>query len=253
MHRFRLASLVRRWALVTGLALGCVGTGCGGGGQTGGESPLPAHGGGCAAQLQELTLDALTPLGATAERVLEPVLGTNTAPLLWSSNTGSLTIGPERGLGQIELTVTYAGGRVSWAHFAPDADEVSGGAVSTLSCAVDRLEVELDVWLRTSGGALDEHFVATLGAPSVDNAQLTTNLSLDELDGSFFVMAPADVVASTMQVTAVWDVLGFRGTLMGGVEMTYRDPNASSRDSGAVGFGLVPFAEWPPPRGNGGP
>lgn len=252
MHRFRLASLVRRWALVTGLALGCVGTGCGGG-QTGGESPLPAHGGGCAPELQDFALGALTPLGATAERVLEPVLGANTAPLLWSSNTGSLTIGPEQGLSQVELTVTYAGGRVSWAHFVRDADETSGGAASTLSCPVDRLEVELDVRLRTSGGALDEHFVAALGAPSVDNAQLTTSLALADLEGSFLVMAPAGVEASTMQVTAVWDVFGFRGTLMGGVEMAYRDPNASSRDSGAVGFGLVPFAEWPPPRANGAP
>jgi hypothetical protein len=252
MHRFRFASLVRRWALVTGLALGCVGTGCGGG-QTGGESPLPAYGGNsCTRQFQEFALGALTPLGATAERVLEPVLGTNTSPLLWSANTGSLTIGPEQGLSQIDLTVTYAGGPVGWAHFVPDADEASGGA-ATLSCPADRLEVELEVRLRTSGGALDEHFVATLGALSVDNAQLTTNLPLDELEGSFFVMAPAGVDADMIQVTAVWDVFGFRGTLMGGVEMTYRDPNASSSDSGAVGFGFVPFAEWPPPRGNGGP
>lgn len=253
MHRFRLASHVRRWALVTGLALGCVGTGCGGG-QTGGESPIPAYGGSsCTREFQEFALDALTPLGATAERVLEPVLGTSTAPLLWSSNTGSLTIGPERGLSQIELRMTYAGGPVGWARFVPDADESRGGAASTLSCPADRLEVELDVWLRTSGGALDEHFVAVLGALSIDNAQFATNLPLDELAGSFFVMAPAGVDAAMIQVTAVWDVLGFRGTLMGGVEMTYRDPNASSSDSSVVGFGFVPFAQWPPPLGNGGP
>ena len=34
MNRLRLASLVRRWALVTGLAVCCAGTGCGSGGQT---------------------------------------------------------------------------------------------------------------------------------------------------------------------------------------------------------------------------
>jgi hypothetical protein len=253
MHRFRFASLVRRWTLVTGLALGCVGTGCGGG-QTGGESPLPSLGGGCQAAHEEFALDALTPLGATAASVLEPVLGTHTAPLLWSANTGSLTVGPESGLSQVELTASYAGGRIAWARFGQVSD-VSAQATSTpaLGCAVDRLEVELDVRLRTRGGALDERFVARLGATSVDNAQLVTNLPYDELQGSLFAMTPEGVSVNFVQVSAVWDVLGFRGTLMGGVEMIYSDPSASSSAKGVVGFGFVPLAQWPPPLGDGGP
>jgi hypothetical protein len=253
MHRHRLASLIRRWALVTGLALGCVGTGCGGGGQTGGESPLPANGG-CQATHEELALDVLTPLGATAASVLEPVLGTHTAPLLWNADTGTLTVGPEQGLSEVEVTASYAGGTIRWARFGQESDE-SAQAASTpaLSCAVDRLEIELDVRLRTGGGALDERFEAWLGATAVDNAQLATNLPFHELQGSLFAMTPQGVSVNFVQVSAVWDVMGFRGTLMGGVEMIYSGPNASSRPKSTVGFGLVPLAQWPPPPGNGGP
>jgi len=187
--------------------------------------------------------------------VLEPVLGTNTAPLLWSSNTGSLTIGPEQGLSQVELIASYRGGRIAWAHYVQPSPEL-GALPSTLSCAVDRLEVELEFELRTAGGALDERFVATVGAVAVDIAQLTTKLPVDELQGSFFVTTPTNVSAPTLQVNALWDVFGFRGTLMGGVEMLYLGPSSSSSSSnnagGAVGFGFVPYAEWPPPAGSGG-
>jgi hypothetical protein len=251
MQRLRLASLVRRWALFAGLALCCVETGCSGG-QTGGESPIPAAGGGCDAVYEEFAIDALTPLGATAESVLAPVLGINTAPLLWSSNTGSLTIGPEQGLSQVELIASYAGGRIAWAHYVQPSP-ATGALPSTLSCAVDRLEVELEIELRTAGGALDERFVAKLGAVAVDIAQLTATLPVNELRGSFFVMTPANVSAPALQVNALWDVFGFRGSLMGGVEMLYLGPNAGSSTDGVVGFGFVPYAEWPPPTGNGRP
>jgi hypothetical protein len=247
MNRSRIASLVRRCALITGLGLCCLGTGCGSGGQTGGESPASDS---CEARYEELTLDSPTPLGATPASVLEPVLGTHSSPLLWSANTGSLSIGPEQGLSQVMLTASYEGGRIAWARFGLEAASGAGdGPGSLLGCGVDRLEVELDVWLRTSGGALDEHFVVTLAAPAVDMAELTTRLPLDSLGGSFFVTAPAGVTSPAVRVTAVWDVFGFRGTVMGEVQMIYRDPNASSSADAAVGFGFVPFAEWPPPAG----
>jgi hypothetical protein len=247
MHRLRLSSLVRLWALVTGLTVCCIGTGCGSGGQTGGELPATE---GCEASYEALALDAPTPLGATPASLLEPVLGTHSSPLLWSANTGSVTIGPEQGLSQVELTTSYEGGRIAWARFGLDAESgAAEGPASLLGCGIDRLEVDLDVRLRTSGGALDERFVATFTAPAVDMAELTARLPLDSLGGSFFVTAPAGVTAPAVRVTAVWDVFGFRGTLMGEVEMTYRDPNASSSSDGVVGFGYVPFAEWPPPAG----
>lgn len=246
MHRLRFTSLVRRWALITGVAVCCIGTGCGSGGQTGGE--LPATGG-CEATYEPLALDAQTPLGATPASVLEPVLGTHSSPLLWSANTGSLSIGPEQGLSRVELTASYRGGRIAWARFVPEvSDGEAAGPAPLLGCGVDRLEAELEVWLRTSGGALDERFVATLAAPAADMAELTARLPLDSLAGSFFVTAPTGVTAPAVRVTSVWDVFGFRGTLMGEVEMTYHDPNASS-SSGVVGFGFVPFADWPPPAG----
>jgi hypothetical protein len=248
MNRSRIASLVRRWALLTGLAVCCVGAGCGSGGQTGGEQPAS---GGCEARYEQLTLDSPTPLGVTPASLLDPVLGTHSSPLLWSANTGSVTIGPEQGLSQVELTASYEGGRIAWARFGLDTEGgAAAGPAPLLGCGVDRLEVDLAVWLRTSGGALDERFVATLAAPAVDMADLTTRLPLDSLGGSFFVTAPAEVTVPAVRVTAVWDVFGFRGTLMGEVEMTYRDPNASSSSDGVVGFGYVPFAEWPPPAGS---
>lgn len=246
MTRLRPASLVRCSALLAALAACCFGTGCGSGGQTGGEIPAT---GGCDAEYAELTLDEVAPFGASAASVLEPLRGTNTSPLLWTADTGSLTIGPEQGLSQVELTATYEGGRIAWAHFVPG--DGTGAATAALACAADRLEIDLDVWLRTSGGALDERFVATLGAVAPDNAQLTMRLPLESLAGTFFVMAPAGVTAPTLRVTAVWDVFGFRGTLMGEVE--YRDPSTSGSPEAAVGFGFVPYADWPPPSGTSGP
>lgn len=250
MHRLGFASFVRRWAWIAGLSTLAVGAGCGGG-QTGGESPIPASGG-CDRALRAFALDEQTPLGASPNRVLEAVLGTSTSALLWSSNTGSLTIGPEHGLSEIELTATYSGGRVTWVHFVPPAYETGDTATTLLGCPADRLEIELDVRLRTSGGALDERFVGTLAATSVDNAQLAINLPISGLAGSFFVTAPAGVNADIMQITAVWDVFGFRGTLVGGVEMTDGARDAGSK-GGSVGFGFVPFAEWPPPAGSSQP
>jgi hypothetical protein len=254
LNPLRIASLVRRSAFIAGLWACCLGTGCGsGGGQTGGEFPAPGLG--CNHEYEALTLDAPTPLGATAATVLAPVLGTHTAPLLWRADTGSVTVGPEQGLSQVELIVSYEGGRVAWA-FVPPGDAgaatgVAGGAPATaFGCPLDRLEVEVTVQLRTGQGALDERFVATLGAIAADNAQLFTRLPLDALQGSLFVTGPAGATALALQVSVAWDVVGFHGTLLGEVE--YREPNSGNADS-TVGFGFVPYADWPPPTGAGRP
>ncbi|HTV19508.1 MAG TPA: hypothetical protein VMG12_12570 [Polyangiaceae bacterium] len=257
MTRLRLASFVRLGAFITGLAACCIATGCGSadnvqvypGGQTGGEQPQPSTGGGCEAQYTELALDEVAPFGATAASVLEPVLGTHTAPLLWSSNTGNVSIGPEQGLSDVELGVSYQGGRIAWAHFVPREGDGSTGAVTALGCAADQLEVELDVQLRTGGGALAEHFVTTLAATTPDNAQIAPRLTLDALAGSFFVTAPRGTSVAAIRVTSNWDVFGFRGTVDGEVTMMSGDPNAAG--GGTVGFGYVPFAAWPPPGNTG--
>ena len=152
MHRLRLSSFVRRWALVAGLAVCCIGTGCGSGGQTGGEFPAS---GGCEATYEELALDAPTPLGVTPASVLEPVLGTHSSPLLWSADTGSLSIGPEQGLSQVELTASYEGGRIAWARFGLDTSSAAAGQPAPLlGCGVDRLEVELEPGLNLLTGGL---------------------------------------------------------------------------------------------------
>jgi hypothetical protein len=246
MNRLRIASLVRRSAFIAGLLACCLGTGCSSGGQTGGEFPAPGLG--CNHEYEALTLDAPTPLGATAASVLAPVLGTHAAPLLWRADTGSVTVGPEQGLSQVELTASYDGGRIAWA-FVPPAD--AGAAPgTTFGCPLDRLEVDVTVQLRTSQGALDERFVATLGAIAADNAQLFTRLPLDSLRGSLFVTGPAGATALALQVSVAWDVVGFHGTLVGEVE--YREPNGGNADS-TVGFGFVPYADWPPPTSAGRP
>jgi hypothetical protein len=245
MNRTRLASLLRRPALSAALVVCAIGTGCGSGGQTGGEQPVTSPV--CQPVYENLGLDTPTPLGVTPASVLEPVLGTSSSPLLWSANTGSLTLGPEQGLSQLELGATYEGGSIAWAHFEPHSDAPAGTSPALLGCPIDRLEIELGVRLRTEGGALDERFVATLGAPAAGDAQLSTRLALDSLEGSFFVTAPAGVSTPALQLNAVWDVFGFRGTLLGEVSMERRDPSGSG---GTVSFGLVPFAEWPPPAGS---
>lgn len=223
------------------------------GGQTGGEMPVPGASGGCEGMREEFTLDAPTPLAATARTVLEPVLGTHTAPLLWRSNTGPLTIGPEQGLSQVELTVTYSGGHISWLHFDHDEAAATPGAGATpQSCPVEHLEIELDGQLRTAGGALDERFPIRLAAVAVDNVQFTEWLQLDTLQGTFVATPTPGFRATALRVTTVWDVFGFRGTVLGEVELS-RDSDAGSGDASSVGVGLVPIADWPPPAGDSGP
>jgi hypothetical protein len=190
-----------------------------------------------------LSLDTVTPLGVSAARVLEPVLGAHSSPLLWSANTAPVTVGPEQGQSQIDLALSYDAGSVAWVHFAPATSNESGAASTLLGCPPDRLQVEVSVRLSTSGGALDERYTATLSAETVDGVAFSQRLPLASLVGALVVTTPEGIQASTLVVNAAWDVLGFHGTLLGEVTTQRTDPSGS----GSVGYGLLPYAEWPPP------
>jgi hypothetical protein len=218
------------------------------GGQTGGEAndPIPAAGGQCEDALRELGLDELSPYGESPAELLAPVLGVSASRLFWSADTAPVSVGPERGESNIELTIEYQGGRIVWRDREP---KNSAGTETTLPAAFpscsDRLEVDVVAHLATAGGALDETIVVTLQMNSSLRVGFSHSLLLDELSGSLNVSAPADVSANKLSVYADWDEVGFHGALSGEVTITRSDGAEPNR--GSVGAMSIPFATWPPP------
>jgi hypothetical protein len=168
--------------------------------------------------------------------------------LLWSDNTDPVTVGPERGESEVELSIEYQGGRVIWRDSEPKSATGTGEtALTALPVCTDRLEVDVIAHLATAGGALDESFSLTLHSSSAGRVSLSHALQVADLLGSLTVSAPAEVSAPRLFVYAHWDETGFHGSLEGEVATKRTDErNASSSSSSPI---LIRYAVWPPPRG----
>lgn len=107
-------------------------------------------------------LDATSALGFSAAEVLALAAGEHQATLLWelgSQHAERVRLGfmPELGPGQITVDVAYDGGEVR--HVTSE----SQGGCGFIRCN-DHLEIDVEVSVRSAGGALNERFAATLRA-----------------------------------------------------------------------------------------
>jgi hypothetical protein len=181
-------------AKLSSVLLALVGLPACGGGQTGGEvtdEPQtvegPAHCNNVATRLT--SVDAVGPLGFSGADILGFANGTHSARVEWVPHpVGDVHIasGPEVGQGDVELEVRYTGGAVRHVDSTLKPSTTEG---LPRECN-DWLELDVEVALRTSGGALDETWTTRL-AGNLDGAAIDRDFTPSELDGAFY----ADVLS----------------------------------------------------------
>jgi hypothetical protein len=224
------------------------------GGQTGGEfsneDPVPPPGvptgegsTECKEPALKLSLSEVSPAGFSGEDVLALTLGAHRAPLHWNTEPSIATFGPEQGESSVEVVIEYRGGEVRF--YKTKAPAGSGAGVDSgaaVTCQTDHLEVDVFARLTTAGGALAEEFSATLTATTPGHAQLSRDLLLTGLSGSFFLSLPPSFSASQLKVNASFEAERFSGSLGSTVEQQVGDPKSAGSSVGAM---FVPFAAWP--------
>lgn len=236
------------------------------GGQTGGEyggagggDSVPVSDLQCVAQVESLAFDEPSGLSFSGADVLAFAGGTHTSSLRWSPDSAPATFGPEQGESNIEMTVLYSGGQVTFVHYQSATPSETGSAnagrggapnaeaptpLTSATCQPDRLEIEVVVRLNTSGGALTEEFEATLSANSPTLAQLVQDLPLEALSGTFTVSLPEGYSTRSLKVDAYLQADSFRGGLWGQVDVPQPKDPANPR-SGSI---EIQYAQWPAPN-----
>ena len=190
--------------------------------------------GGCKKQSStEVAPDALTFLGATPDDVLAMALGSHTETLTWHAQDIA-SYGPESG--EHELVINVASrGAARVVKYVPDDNGVAefGG-----DCG-EQLELPVRVDLSSDGGALDEHFDATLVARSALSASLHYAPSPTALGGSFAITTvhrPGFTLAQ-VDLSVAFTRFGSSGSFDGVFEIR-------SNDSVGAAPGNGPLASW---------
>jgi hypothetical protein len=149
--------------LLPALALGCAG------GQTGEESGEPA----CRETRTTLEAGEDSPLGFGAEQVLATA-SAESAPLEWLVTDPPH--GPESGMAVLSISLEPLGPAAYVQSRAPNG-------IEQYPCA-DRVEVDVEVALATSGGALAETFDSKLRATDATVAELWHIFANGNVDGT---------------------------------------------------------------------
>jgi hypothetical protein len=199
------------------------------GGQTGDEGT--SNGGpGCDYVPTVIDLDEETPLGFTAQEVLDVALGSHSAPFFWKQ--GEHEYGPESGESEMGLEIAEPG-EARFMKGTPKPTQLGIGALCP-----DRVEVDVSVRVTTAGGALDESFVGPLSATSPKVAVVAHSFDVDELDGSFAFDAESLGAASVIgfRLNAMVTEFGLSGSLDATYELKSSSVVAAYGDS----IGLFP-------------
>jgi hypothetical protein len=191
------------------------------------------------------SLEEATALGFTAGEVLAQAEGTFESPIVWSAPGEIVAVGPEQGEGRLTLTVAHAGGEIR--HVASTPRDVGGGAENdggmeggpALGGDVCKSRVEIDVQLTmvTSGGALNDTVPAIVASSDPRHVTLSAELDPDALAGSLEVTPAMEGFTLTKLTVSGGMAAGTSyGSIAAQVEL----------DDGEVagaGFGAV--AQWP--------
>jgi hypothetical protein len=146
---------------------------------------------------------AVTELGFSAADVLAFAAGTHEEPIRWHDNDIA-TLGPEKGEHVVTITLGHDDGEIRWMTPAtapggnlggpePAIAPADGPAVDLPAIGGCRpwLEIDVQVTIKSDGGALDESFDATLRTRNKLLASLYANPDPDELGGTF---APEEIL-----------------------------------------------------------
>jgi len=200
------------------------------GGQTGSET------GGCWNVQTPLALDAMSPLGFTADDSLSLAQGAHSARFQWQASTAH-PYGPESGTGVIDLTVTSLGTAV----YATTDRAQNPNQVTTEDYCAPAILSAVSVTLHTEGGAFDERFNTQLAAATSDLTTLTATLLGSHIVGNF-AFDPAALGAQRLaqiNVNASFGASAFSGAL----EAMLEESQGSSANS-SVSATRVSLACW---------
>lgn len=190
------------------------------------------------------SLEEAIALGFTAGEVLAQAEGTFESPIVWSASGEQVSVGPEQGEGQLTLTVAHAGGEIRYVASVPkESDggaELDGGneaSIAAEDACVSRVEIDVQLTMVTSGGALDDTVTAVIASSDPRHVTLAAELDPDALGGSLSVTPVQE--GFTLEKLIVSGGMA-AGTSYGsiGVQLEYDDG-----DVAGVGFGSI--AQWP--------
>ena len=203
------------------------------------EPGVEANADGCVDEVTVLAgVDAASALGFTAAEVLEMAAGERVSPMAWGAGLAdplaTVEFGPEAGAAELTVTVEYAGGEVRYVKSTPDYGEFDGG----YAVCNDRLEVDVAVTVRSSGGALDESFVGALRATTPRIATIERSIALADLGGALALtkVEPAEVSVGDLSLEIGITEDGLFGGASSIVEVS---------GDGWVGATGLSYATWP--------
>jgi hypothetical protein len=216
------------------------------GGQTGTEeweprgegagNPNPVDHASCEDKAEPVSPDD-DALGFSANDSLEFVIGSHPTRLAWASATADASFGPESGVSELELEVSFSG-TVRRVHSVPRESAVDGPtpAIGT-SCPGPRLQADVSLRLVSASGALDEQLPAVLEMGEPGFATLSASAKLETLGGSFAVTPANGAKVGALSVRALFSKDGHAGVLRSEVTVTSGDGSARG--------GALEFARWP--------
>lgn len=166
MHRLRHGTLFSSALLLASLGSACA--------DQQGSQPAQGTQVRCVDTPQTLpSLSSPTPLGTTAQAILDFSVGPRTDTLYWQNEAlgGELSFStaPERGRTQITTELLPAGTPPRWIVSTPESP--TNTPIDAVDCP-DRLEIDVILKAQSSGGALAESFATTLVATSPHAARI---------------------------------------------------------------------------------
>lgn len=206
---------------------------------------------GCEPAVEQVEhIDQPTALGFSAIDVLTRLAGPRSAPLIWleppPSAEYTFAYAPEHGASTVTLDVRAADGSIWHRYRTP-----SFGAPEGTECDTGVLEIPVQVTLRSAAGALDESFMATLGArvpyrgrlsKAFEPGALSGGLTFPELDSldrerSFWL--------SRLDVDVLLWEGGSAGSLRGSLGAAYVEESKQLRPSPLPAIDPGELALWP--------
>jgi hypothetical protein len=201
-----------------------------------------AAGGYCkAGEKTALGLNEDSPLGFSAADILAFSSGTRQETIRWNPQLPGVALSPESGEQEVTITVTASGEP----RFVQPKPRESNGAEDLLIDIEDGcfswVEIDVDVTVETSGGALDESFEGVLRAHSPLTSSIFYGPAPDELGGDFAVAVSGDFEGFTLAQLGLnirFSPYGAGGTFDGLLEMS-----SGGAVTGGPG-GMKPFADF---------
>jgi hypothetical protein len=178
--------------------------------------------------------DAKTKLGFSASDILAYAAGVHETKIRWGEGS-SWTFGPETGERGLRIEITPRSDKprfVAYEERKSNGDENIGTADIALpygDCSeLGAVEIDVDVKVKSEGGALDESGKATLRATKSSWATLSLDLDAEDIHGSLVLRdsKPAGFVLDAITVALDFSPFGVRG----GLQTTLTMP-ASGDDS----------------------